>query len=95
MAVFNVAAFRPLKDFEKEVGEFARYLKSTPPSEGSPGVFYPGEVEHIREQQRRRDGIEVEDATWDKLKALADRLQAGRRTRPEMKSNPTRTRRTA
>ena len=71
MAVFNVAAFRPLKDFEKEVGEFARYLKSTPPSEGSPGVFYPGEVEHIREQQRRRDGIEVEDATWDKLKALA------------------------
>jgi len=71
MAVFNVAAFRPLKDFEKEVGEFARYLKSTPPSEGSSGVFYPGEIEHIREQQRRRDGIEVEDATWDKLKALA------------------------
>src|SRR5205085_1602546 len=71
MAVFNVAAFRPLKDFEKEVGEFARYLKSTPPSEGSSGVFYPGEIEHIRERQRRRDGIEVEDATWDKLKALA------------------------
>jgi uncharacterized oxidoreductase len=71
MAVFNVAAFRPLKEFEKEVGEFARYLKSTPPSEGSPGVFYPGEVEHIREQQRRREGIEIEDATWDKLKVLA------------------------
>src|SRR3954468_1923445 len=71
MAVFNVAAFRPLKDFEKEVGEFARYLKSTPPSEGSPGVFYPGEIEHIREQRRRRDGISVEDATWDKLKSLA------------------------
>ena len=42
MAVFNVAAFRPLKDFKKEVAEFARYLKSTPPSEGSNGVFYPG-----------------------------------------------------
>ena len=84
-----------LKDFEKEVGEFARYLKSTPPSEGSPGVFYPGEVEHIREQQRRRDGIEIEDATWDKLKALATDYKTRRRTRPEMKSNPTRTRRTA
>ena len=71
MAVFKVAAFRPLKDFKKEVAEFARYLKSTPPSEGSPGVFYPGEVEHIREQERRRDGIEIEDATWDKLRALA------------------------
>src|SRR5882762_7858889 len=71
MAVFNVAAFRPLKDFKKAVAEFARYLKSTPPSEGSTGVFYPGEVEYLREQQRRKDGIEIEDATWDKLRRLA------------------------
>jgi len=71
MAVFNVAAFRPLKDFKKEVAEFARYLKSTPPSEGSKGVFYPGEVEYLRERERRRDGIEIEDATWEKLRALA------------------------
>jgi uncharacterized oxidoreductase len=72
MAVFNVAAFRPLKDFKKEVAEFARYLKATPPSKGSTGVFYPGEVEYIREQQRRISGIDVEDATWDRLRALAD-----------------------
>jgi LDH2 family malate/lactate/ureidoglycolate dehydrogenase len=71
MAVFNVAAFRPLQEFRKEVAEFARYLKSTPPSEGSKGVFYPGEVEYLREQQRRRDGIEIEDATWEKLRTLA------------------------
>ena len=71
MAVFNVAAFRPLKDFKKEVAEFARYLKSTPPSEGSRGVFYPGEVEYLREQERRKNGIETEDATWEKLKSLA------------------------
>src|ERR1700737_4199717 len=71
MAVFNVAAFRPLKDFKREVAEFARYLKATPPSEGSPGVFYPGEVEYNREQQRKVSGIKVEDATWDKLRALA------------------------
>jgi uncharacterized oxidoreductase len=71
MAVFNVAAFRPLEQFRKEVGEFARYLKSTPPSEGSPGVFYPGEVEYIREQQRRKDGVEIEDTTWEKLRTLA------------------------
>src|SRR5436305_10596213 len=71
MAVFNVAAFRPLQQFKKEVAEFARYLKETPRSEGSTGVFYPGEVEYIREQQRRVSGIEIEDATWDKLRALA------------------------
>jgi len=71
MAVFNVAAFRPLAGFKKEVAEFARYLKATQPSEGSPGVLYPGEVEHLREQQRRTSGIDVEDATWDRLHKLA------------------------
>jgi uncharacterized oxidoreductase len=71
MAVFRVEAFRPLKDFKREVAEFAAYLKATPPSEGSPGVFYPGEVEYLRERQRRQSGIDVENATWDKLRALA------------------------
>jgi LDH2 family malate/lactate/ureidoglycolate dehydrogenase len=60
-----------LKDFKKEVAEFARYLKTTPLSEGSTGVFYPGEVEYIREQERKVAGIEIEDATWEKLRALA------------------------
>src|SRR5579872_827432 len=71
MAVFNVEAFRPLAEFKKEVGEFARYLKSTPPSEGSSGVLYPGEIEYMREQKRKKDGIDIEDATWNKLKELA------------------------
>ena len=34
-------------------------------------MFYPGEVEYLREQQRRISGIDVEDATWDKLRKLA------------------------
>src|SRR5262245_296227 len=71
MAVFKVAAFRPLAAFKKEVAEFAHYLKATPPSVGSKGVLYPGEVEHLREQQRRTSGIDVEDATWGKLRKLA------------------------
>src|ERR1700726_2342010 len=50
MAVFKVDAFRPPPEFKQEVGEFIRYLKATPPAEGSTGVFYPGEVEYIREQ---------------------------------------------
>jgi LDH2 family malate/lactate/ureidoglycolate dehydrogenase len=72
IAVFNVEAFRPLAEFKQEVTEFARYLKATPPSEGSSGVLYPGEIEHLREQERRAAGIDVEDATWNKLRALAE-----------------------
>src|SRR5919202_5988337 len=53
MACFNVAAFIPLAQFKQQVAEFAHYLKATPPAEGSRGVLYPGEIEHLREQDRR------------------------------------------
>jgi len=72
MAAFNVEAFRPLAEFKREVTEFAQYLKATAPSAGSSGVFYPGEIEYIREQERRGSGIDVEDATWRKLQSLAE-----------------------
>jgi uncharacterized oxidoreductase len=73
--VFKVDAFRPLAEFKREVAEFARYLKDTPLSEGSTGVFYPGEVEYLREQERRKNGIEIEDATWTTLRKLATELK--------------------
>jgi uncharacterized oxidoreductase len=71
MACFKVEAFRPLAQFKQDVTDFAQYLKATPPSAGSPGVFYPGEIEYVREQERQQTGIDVEDATWNKLRALA------------------------
>jgi uncharacterized oxidoreductase len=72
MAVFKVDAFRPLAQFKQEIGEFVQYLKATKPAEGSSGVYYPGEIEHMREEDRRSNGIEIEDATWYKLRSLAE-----------------------
>lgn len=71
LAVFNVAAFRPLADFKQEVADFARYLKDTKPAKGSAGVFYPGELEHLTAIERRRDGIAVEAKTWNRMVDLA------------------------
>ena len=65
-------AFRPIDQFKQEVTEFAQYLKSTPTAAGFSEVFYPGELEHLKERQLLQDGIAVEDATWDALKRLAD-----------------------
>lgn len=71
LAVFNVAAFRDLETFKREVTEFAQYLKATPPAQGFTEVLYPGEIEYRREQERRSNGIEVEETTWGKLRDLA------------------------
>ena len=71
MAVFNVAAFRDLDTFKQEVTEFAQYLKATPPAQGFTEVLYPGEIEFKKEQDRRKNGVPIEDATWKKLRELA------------------------
>jgi uncharacterized oxidoreductase len=78
MIVFKVDAFRPLAQFRGEVQDLAHYLKDTPPSEGSQGVLYPGEIEHRTKVQRLAEGIEIEDATWAKLGALAEELGLAR-----------------
>jgi uncharacterized oxidoreductase len=71
MAVFNVAAFRDLATFKQEVTDFAHYLKDTPKAQGFTEVFYPGEVEYRKEQDRRANGVPIEDATWKRLGDLA------------------------
>ncbi|MBY0329638.1 MAG: Ldh family oxidoreductase [Acetobacteraceae bacterium] len=71
LIAIKVDAFRPLLTFRRDVAEFAQYLKDTPPAKGSSGVLYPGEVEHIAERKRGAEGVEIEDATWKKLGALA------------------------
>jgi LDH2 family malate/lactate/ureidoglycolate dehydrogenase len=73
MACFKVEAFRDLKTFKAEVTEFAHYLKDTKPAEGFDEVYYPGEIEHNNEVARGREGVTVEDSTWEKLTALAEK----------------------
>ncbi len=70
IAVFNVEAFRPLAEFKKEVTEFARFVKDTPPAKGFKEVLYPGEIEWRTEQQRLREGVYVEDETWEQIWGL-------------------------
>jgi uncharacterized oxidoreductase len=72
IAVFNVEAFRPLREFKREVTEFAAYLTSTPPQPGFERVYYPGELEYLSTQRLLKAGINIEDATWQRLRDLAD-----------------------
>jgi len=71
MAAFDVENFRPLDEFKREVTEFCAYLKSSPTAAGFDQVLYPGELEHLTIQKRLKEGIFVEDATWQELGELA------------------------
>ena len=75
MAVFNVENFRPLDQFKKEVREFAEFVKTSKPAAGFSEVLYPGEIEYKTELARRRDGIFVEDETWQQISGLMKELE--------------------
>jgi len=71
MIVLNPAAFQPLDRFKREVAEFARFVKDTPPAAGVKEVYYPGELESRTEAARRRNGIPIEEETWSQLEKVA------------------------
>ncbi|MCE2404709.1 MAG: Ldh family oxidoreductase [Dehalococcoidia bacterium] len=73
IAVFKVEAFRPLAEFKEEMRAFAEYVKDTSPAKGFDRIYYPGEVEHVTEQTRLKEGIFIEDDTWAQITELIQR----------------------
>ena len=67
---WQIEAFMPLAEFKRQVSDFIAYIKTSPPAKGFTEVLHPGEYEYRTEQKRRREGIEVEDATWRAIEAL-------------------------
>jgi LDH2 family malate/lactate/ureidoglycolate dehydrogenase len=74
MLAADPGAIRPAGDFKADVTAFARYLKETPPAEGFSEVLYPGEIEYRMEQQRRQEGIPIEESTWQAMGRVAERF---------------------
>ena len=65
----------PSDEFKKDMGEFVEFVKDSPPASGFTEVLYPGEIEHRTEQRRRREGIFVEDDTWEQISGLMKTLE--------------------
>ena len=74
-AVFvDPAAFCGRDFYEQQVSGLRDWLKSCPTREGFEEVLMPGEPEDRAEAERRRDGVAIEPATWQKLAAIAESL---------------------
>ncbi len=62
------------KFFEKECSRFADWVKSSPLRDGFSEVLLPGEPEARMFERRSREGISVEDDTWNKIAAIASEV---------------------
>ncbi|MEM1400678.1 MAG: Ldh family oxidoreductase [Pseudomonadota bacterium] len=69
----NVAACRPLSEFEADMERLIDELKSTPRQSDVEEIFYPGELEALRERKARRSGIDLpRDTAAELLRNAAD-----------------------
>lgn len=56
-----------------QVASIVEYVKDTPVREGFSEVLYPGEFEVRNRRQRRKDGLYIEDSTWNEIADLMTR----------------------
>src|SRR3984893_9235887 len=70
--VVDVRAFLPLVQFESLVSEMRDYIKSSPPAPGHQEVMLPGEPDCRVMRSRLRDGIPIDENTWDQIVEAAN-----------------------
>jgi LDH2 family malate/lactate/ureidoglycolate dehydrogenase len=62
--------FQPMEAYAASADEMERRTRAIPPAEGVAEVLVPGDPEWRTRLVRRRDGIPVEDAIWERIVAL-------------------------
>ncbi len=70
----DIESFLAPDTFKDLVGRLMDELKSSPPLAGSAGVFLPGEIEFIKEQEYRKKGIPVSPGVRKTLDDFAHKM---------------------
>lgn len=70
----DIAASRPLAEFEADMERLIDEIKSARPAPGFEGIYYPGEIEAINEARNLAHGIDLPEAVIGDLIDGADRI---------------------
>jgi len=74
LIVVNVANFRPLADYRRDVGRLVEVVKGLPRREGFDELLLPGERGGREAELRRRNGIPLAPKLWRELGEIAQSL---------------------
>ena len=74
MILIKADLFRPIEDYGSSADALERRVRAVPPAPGFEEVLVPGDIENRNREARRRDGIPLEDATWESLVDLVKSL---------------------
>ena len=70
----DIVRFLPLEEFSARVKRLVEVVKSAPPAQGYDEVLVAGEPEWRMEEERRANGIPLEEGVWKTLSDTASRL---------------------
>jgi uncharacterized oxidoreductase len=65
--VADISAFLPADEFAGLMQELRTYIKSSPPASGCQEVMLPGEPDFQKRRERLRNGIPVDENTWQQV----------------------------
>ena len=74
MMAIDIARFMPVGAFRVRMDAFIREIRSSPLAPGAEAIYLPGELEYRREQERRREGVPIENERLDGLRRLGAEL---------------------
>ncbi len=61
-----------MNQLQAEIARFIDYVKSSKKVTPAGEILMPGELESRNRAMRSRDGIELDDTTWNQIRALAE-----------------------
>lgn len=70
----DIAAFVPVDEFKLEVDRLVAEIKANPVRPGFKEVVLPGEFEYRSMAKRKKEGIPVDDKSWDALLQRCDAI---------------------
>jgi ureidoglycolate dehydrogenase (NAD+) len=74
IAVYDLKRLMPLETFKRRLGEMLTEFGHLPPAEGFERVYYPGQLEGLRREQRRAEGIPIDPGLYEELESLGARF---------------------
>ncbi|MFQ6053864.1 MAG: Ldh family oxidoreductase [Candidatus Bathyarchaeia archaeon] len=74
MMAIDVGRLTDIDAFKRRVDDLFRSVKNSPTAPGYHEILIPGDPERRRREKNLREGIYVEDETWNKIRALGREL---------------------
>ena len=74
MTLFDISSFVPIEEFYQDIDNFVDWIKSAKLAPGFTEITIPGEPEDRTKQKRQKEGIFIEENTWQQIEESAKKV---------------------